>query len=202
MSCGFLWCNDVKTTQEKIHFLSCFLCNMYSTSSYFTVHHERFYLLILKCLFPILDSLDFLMPCQYRIWGSPSFWVKCAYGHFLLLISPQDLKSTYLEFLWPSCISYSWMVVRLFKDDESCVSLESSTPSVDMSGCPATRYGVHIPLKVQAMLATLDIKLHFWLVRFHLTPCQWIYISCAHFTHFFHVHRTSVNYWVLRLPPP
>jgi hypothetical protein len=166
------------------------------------MHHEISYLLILKCPFLVLGILDFLMPCEYRIWGSPSFRVKCAYGHFLQMFSLQDLKSSYLESVLPSCITYNWMVIFLFKDDESCVYLEfnytlgrhfwSSNYEVQGSN-PFKNSGCISHSGHHARLLTCTLQMG-------SSPVD---LPILHSLHILvRVHKTSVNYWVLCLAPP
>jgi hypothetical protein len=143
------------------------------------MHHGRHYLFILRCPFPVWGYLDSVILCEYKIMGFTLLVVKRAYGHFLQVPSPRDLKNpfhwnSHLEFLWPSSTSYSWMVILLFKDDESYVDSESSYAlSRRVAGCPNTKYGVRIPLKAQALPATMDTTLDFLTVNVGRTPCQY-----------------------------
>jgi hypothetical protein len=126
-----------------------------------------------------LDNLNFLIPCECRIRVSPSFWrwEKRAYGHFLQMFYTRDLKSSYLEFQWPSSTTYSQMVVLLFKDDESNLDPESSYAlSRRVFRCPRTKFGVRIRSKTQALPATVYIMLDFWLVHLGPAPRQFNYV--------------------------
>jgi hypothetical protein len=54
------------------------------------------------------------------------------------------------------------MVITLFQDDESYVDPEFSYAlNRRDSGCPNAMFGVRLPLKNQAFLATADITLDF-----------------------------------------
>jgi hypothetical protein len=73
---------------------------------------------------------------------------------------------------------YSWMIILLFKDDESYVDPESSSAlNRRVSGCPSTKFGVRIPLETEALPATADIMEDFWLVHFGRTPRQFDQVS-------------------------
>jgi hypothetical protein len=134
------------------------------------------------CLFWVVFSCmgvsDSKILCEYKMRGS-SFWEETCWWALPAGVIPSWFKknplkwNSHLECLRPSNTSYSWMVILLFKDDESYVDPESSYAlSRRVSGCPSTKFGVRIHLKPQALPATSDITLDLWLVHFGRTPRQ------------------------------
>jgi hypothetical protein len=118
-----------------------------------------------------LGRYNSLRDWKPRSHGAHPFGERRAYAHFLQVLSPRDFKNLnwnyHLEFPWPSSTPYSWMVTPLIQDDESYVDPEFSYAlSRRDSGCPNAKFGVRIPLKTQALPATVDI----WLVHFGQTP--------------------------------
>jgi hypothetical protein len=96
-------------------------------------------------------------------------------GHFLQVFSPRDLINPLIRILVRihKTIQYFLQLHGLipFKDDESNVDPESSYAlSRRVSGCPTTKFGVRIPLKTQALPATVDITPDFLTVYFGWTP--------------------------------
>jgi hypothetical protein len=93
------------------------------------------------------------------------------------------------------------MVILLFKDDESHVDSESSYAlSRRVTGCPSTKFGFWIPLKIQALPATAYIALDFWLLHFCRTPRQFNYVSLASRTPC--VNSKPLHHRLLRPAPP
>jgi hypothetical protein len=145
------------------------------------MHHRWPCLFILSCPFLLWSSLHSVILCEYKIRSSP-LWGRNVLMSTSCRRSPLVIKNplnwnSHLEFLWPSNTPYSWMVIFPFKDYKSQVDPECSYAiGRRVSGCPSTKFVVRIPLKTQALLATADIKLDFWLVHFDWTPRQFHHV--------------------------
>jgi hypothetical protein len=136
---------------------------------------RRSCLRILCCPFPVwssLDSVNFLWIRNKRftlLGRNMLMGTSCG----VLPMWFQNILNWnyYLEFIWPSSTPFSWMVIPLFKDDESYVDPEFIYAfSRRISRCPSAKFGVRIPLKTPALPDAVDITLHFWTVHFGRTP--------------------------------
>jgi hypothetical protein len=66
------------------------------------------------------------------------------------------------------------------KDNKSYFDIEPTyTLGKHVSNCPITKFGVQIPLKTQALLATVDNTLDFLLIHSGWTPRQLIHVGVS-----------------------
>jgi hypothetical protein len=92
------------------------------------------YLLIRRCPFPVWGSLDFVILYEYKIEVHPL--VRNVLIGTYCRCSPLEIWGNllnwncYYEFLWPSCATYSWMVIQIFRTTNHMSSLNQATPSV------------------------------------------------------------------------
>jgi hypothetical protein len=103
------------------------------------MHHGLPYLFILSCPFPVWGSLDSVILCEYKIRGSPFWGEKRAYGHFLQVSSPRDLKNILLigiriqnSYEHPVLLTAEWSYSFLRTTNQMSI-LNLATPWVGVS---------------------------------------------------------------------